>query len=167
MATAGAGDASAEASVSLTNLDRQISELLDCKPLTEKEVAKQHIDPKRLGTCTTPSLHHNYAIIIPSPHPSHSTPSHAPQVEMLCDKAREVLQQESHVVPVQAPVIICGDIHAQFHDLMEIFRIGGPIPDVNYLFMGDYVDRGSSPRARPRPRPAPSTSPAPAPAPAP
>ena len=25
---------------------------------------------------------------------------------------------------------------------MEIFRIGGPIPDVNYLFMGDYVDRG-------------------------
>ena len=47
---------------------------------------------------------------------------------MLCDKAREVLQQESHVVPVQAPVIICGDIHAQFHDLMEIFRIGGPIP---------------------------------------
>ena len=61
---------------------------------------------------------------------------------MLCDKAREVLQQESHVVPVQAPVIICGDIHAQFHDLMEIFRIGGPCPDTNYLFMGDYVDRG-------------------------
>ena len=61
---------------------------------------------------------------------------------MLCEKAREVLLQESHVVPVQDPVIICGDIHAQFHDLMEIFRIGGPIPDVNYLFMGDYVDRG-------------------------
>ena len=173
MATAGAGDASAEASVSLTNLDRQISELLDCKPLTEKEVAKQHIDPKRIGTCTTPSLHHNYAIVIPSPHPSHSTPSHAPQVEMLCDKAREVLQQESHVVPVQAPVIICGDIHAQFHDLMEIFRIGGPIPDVNYLFMGDYVDRGSSPALdpdpdpHPRPHPHPNPAPAPAPAPAP
>ena len=57
-------------------------------------------------------------------------------------QAREVLNEESNVQTVRAPVIICGDIHAQFHDLMEIFRIGGPCPDTNYLFMGDYVDRG-------------------------
>ncbi|CAG7946944.1 unnamed protein product [Penicillium salamii] len=63
-------------------------------------------------------------------------------VRRLCDRAREVLQEESNVQPVKCPVTVCGDIHGQFHDLMELFRIGGPNPDTNYLFMGDYVDRG-------------------------
>jgi serine/threonine-protein phosphatase 2A catalytic subunit len=64
------------------------------------------------------------------------------EVKFLCEKAKEIFSKESNVQGVRAPVTVCGDIHGQFHDLMELFKIGGKIPDTNYLFMGDYVDRG-------------------------
>ena len=57
-------------------------------------------------------------------------------------QAKEILSKESNVQDVKCPVTVCGDVHGQFHDLMELFRIGGKSPDTNYLFMGDYVDRG-------------------------
>ncbi|KAL0714737.1 hypothetical protein Bca4012_021716 [Brassica carinata] len=65
------------------DLDEQISQLMQCKPLSEQ------------------------------------------QVRALCEKAKEILMDESNVQPVKSPVTICGDIHGQFHDLAELFRIGG------------------------------------------
>uniref|UniRef100_A0A6N2N9P1 Serine/threonine-protein phosphatase n=1 Tax=Salix viminalis TaxID=40686 RepID=A0A6N2N9P1_SALVM len=79
------------------DLDHQIEQLMECKPLGEAEV------------------------------------------KTLCDQARAILVEEWNVQPVKCPVTVCGDIHGQFYDLIELFRIGGNAPDTNYLFMGDYV----------------------------
>lgn len=73
---------------------------------------------------------------------SNCTPLTEVEVKDLCNKAKEILEKEENVQPVRAPVTICGDVHGQFHDLLELFTIGGKCPDTNYLFMGDYVDRG-------------------------
>ncbi len=127
-------------------------------------------------------------------------------MKALCQKAREILVDESNVQKVDAPMTICGDIHGQFYDLMEVrpsvgfalfllslslslspsrarvcvpvcddgtttiggwgvgrthaytrspprtprtppphaqlFKVGGDCPERNYLFLGDFVDRG-------------------------
>ncbi|KAF3819159.1 hypothetical protein GH733_013309 [Mirounga leonina] len=47
-------------------------------------------------------------------------------------KAKENLTEESNVQEVRCPVTICGDVHGQFHDLMELSRIGGKSSDTNY-----------------------------------
>lgn len=64
------------------------------------------------------------------------------EVDWLCSKALEVLALESNLQCVQPPVTVCGDIHGQFFDLLELFKVGGDVPARNYVFMGDYVDRG-------------------------
>ncbi|KAK3409703.1 hypothetical protein EUGRSUZ_J01802 [Eucalyptus grandis] len=76
---------SLSSSHSHAGIDGHVSQLLQCKPLSEQ------------------------------------------QVRVLCEKAKEILMEEDNVQPVKSPVTICGDIHGQFHDLAELFRIGGKL----------------------------------------
>ena len=63
-------------------------------------------------------------------------PLSEPEIKLLCNKVRNILMEESNIQPVSTPVTICGDIHGQFWDLLQLLREGGNIPDTSYIFMG-------------------------------
>lgn len=63
-------------------------------------------------------------------------------VELL-DAAKSIMLKEPNILRIDAPVIAVGDIHGQFYDLLNIFSEGGRAGIEPYLFLGDYVDRGS------------------------
>ncbi|KAJ6248453.1 serine/threonine-protein phosphatase pp2a-related [Anaeramoeba flamelloides] len=61
----------------------------------------------------------------------------------LCEKAKEIFMKEKNVINIESPLTVVGDLHGQFDDLLQIFNEEGFLPDNKYLFLGDYIDRGS------------------------
>jgi serine/threonine-protein phosphatase PP1 catalytic subunit len=66
------------------------------------------------------------------------------EIKFLCTKSLEIFMEEPVLLEVSAPVNICGDTHGQYNDLLRLFEFGGRPPKTNYLFLGDYVDRGKN-----------------------
>ncbi|GAB2285616.1 Serine/threonine-protein phosphatase bsl2 [Dionaea muscipula] len=70
------------------------------------------------------------------------------EIAELCDSAERIFSSEPSVLQLRAPIKIFGDLHGQFGDLMRLFdeygapSTAGDIAYIDYLFLGDYVDRG-------------------------
>ena len=68
----------------------------------------------------------------------------ATELAFLMDTSMEILKSQPALLELEAPIQIVGDVHGQFTDLLRLFENCGFPPDANYLFLGDYVDRGKN-----------------------
>ena len=63
-------------------------------------------------------------------------------LQVLCEKVKEILIEESNLVYVQAPVTIVGNVLGTFWDLLQMFEDVGEVPNQRYVFLGGIVNRG-------------------------
>ena len=65
------------------------------------------------------------------------------QTMLILNKAMKVFKKEPNLLKLdKMPINVVGDVHGQFYDVVKLFEVGGEVSNTNYLFLGDYVDRG-------------------------
>lgn len=64
------------------------------------------------------------------------------EIARICHMAREMFLSQPSLLELSPPVKIVGDVHGQYADLLRLFTKCGFPPSANFLFLGDYVDRG-------------------------
>lgn len=64
------------------------------------------------------------------------------EISSICQTVREIFLSQPTLIELSPPVKIVGDVHGQYSDLIRLFEMCGFPPAANYLFLGDYVDRG-------------------------
>ena len=64
------------------------------------------------------------------------------EIKFLIENSLQIIKEQKMLVELEAPLHVCGDIHGQYYDLLRIFEHCGYPGEYNYLFLGDYVDRG-------------------------
>lgn len=64
------------------------------------------------------------------------------QVMKILSAGTAILKEEPNLVRIPEPVVVVGDIHGQYYDLVHMLNKAGDPSKLNYLFLGDYVDRG-------------------------